>query len=154
MTSRRDLQSGAEGMLFMLAAHQSRADLLVGIGSCGNAMAMSGEMMLVQTAWLNAARFLTAGINTDAHLAVENIQRTGPGEHYMADDLTLELLRSDEFFSNELFDYGELHEGQPAMFERAHEQIEELTAGFECPHPEGVQEELRRFFRNESVLDG
>lgn len=149
MTVRSDLQSGAEGMLFMLGAQQSGADLLAGIGSCGNAMAMSAEMMLVQTAWLKAARFLTAGLDTDVHLAVENIRRTGPGGHYMTDDLTLELLRSDEFFDNELFDYSDLHEGQPSMLERAHQKAMEMTAGFECPHPGKVQDELRRFFRDE-----
>jgi len=149
MTTRYDLQSGAEGMLFMLAAQQSGADLLAGIGSCGNAMAMSGEMMLVHTAWLEAARFLTAGIDTDTHLSVENILRTGPGGHYMEDELTIDLLRSDEFFNSELFDYGDLHEGQSSMLERAHQKAEEMVAGFECPHPGDVQEELRRFFRDE-----
>ena len=149
MSARYDLQSGAEGMLFMLAAHESGADLLAGIGSCGNAMAMSGEMMLVQTAWLKAARFLTAGLDTDVHLAVENIRRTGPGGHYMADDLTMELLRSEEFFNNTLFDYGDLHEGQPSMLERAHRKAGEMTTGFECPHSGAVQEALRRFFRDE-----
>ena len=149
MSMRSDLQSGAEGMLFMLAAHQSGADLLAGIGSCGNAMAMSAEMMLVQTAWLKAARFLTAGIDTDIHLAVENILRVGPGGHYMTDDLTLDLLRSDEFFDSELFDYGYLQEGQSSMLERAHWKAEEMVAGFECPHPGEVQEELRSFFRDE-----
>lgn len=149
MSARYDLQSGAEGMLFMLAAHQSGANLLAGIGSCGNAMAMSGEMMQVQTDWLEAARFLTAGIDTDAHPAVENIQHVGPGGHYMEDDLTMELLRSDEFFDSELFDYGDLDEGQPSMIERAHQKAGEMAAGFECPHPGAVQEELRRFFRDE-----
>ncbi len=149
MSARYDLQSGAEGMLFMLAAHESGADLLAGIGSCGNAMAMSGEMMLVQTAWLEAARFLTAGLDTETHLAVENIICTGPEGHYMADDLTMELLRSDEFFSSDLFDYGDLHEGQSSMIERAHQKAGEMVAGFECPHSGAVQENLRRFFRDE-----
>jgi len=149
MTARCDLQSGAEGMLFMLAAHQSGADMLAGIGSCGNAVAMSGEMMLVHTAWLEAARFLTAGLDTGAHLAVESIQRAGPGGYYMEDGLTLELLRSDEFFSSELFDYGGLHEGQPSMLERAHRKVGEMVAGFESPHSGEVQEELRRFFQEE-----
>lgn len=149
MSLRSDLQSGAEGMLFMQAAHQSGADLLSGIGSCGNAMAMSAEMMLVQTAWLKAARFLDAGLDTDTHLAMENILRTGPGEHYMTDGMTMDLLHSDEFFNSELFDYGDLHEGQPSMLERAHQKAEEMVAGFQCPHSGEVQEELQRFFRDE-----
>jgi hypothetical protein len=38
MTYRYDPQCGAEGMLFMLAAHASGADMISGFGSCHNAM--------------------------------------------------------------------------------------------------------------------
>ena len=149
MPARYDLQSGAEGMLFMLAAHQSGADMLAGIGSCGNALVMSAEMMLIQTAWLDAARFISSGVGTEAPSAVESIHRTGPGGHFMGDDLTLENLRSEEFFDNQLFDHGEILEGQPSILERAHQQAADLTADFECPHSGEVQEGLHRFFRDE-----
>ncbi|MCD4696836.1 MAG: trimethylamine methyltransferase family protein, partial [Bacteroidales bacterium] len=96
-----------------------------------------------------AARFLEAGLDTDTHLAVENILRTGPGGHYMTDDMTMNLLRSDEFFNSDLFDYGDLHEGQPSMLGRAHQKAGEMVAGFESPHSGEVQEELRHFFRDE-----
>ena len=149
MPARYDLQTGAEGVLFMLAAWQSGADVLAGIGSCGNAVTMSGEMMLVHTAWLEAARFLDRGIDTGAHLGMESIQRAGPGGHFLEDDLTLELLRSDEFFQSDLFDYGGLREERPSLLERAHRRVEEMTAGFDSPHPGEVREELRRFFEEE-----
>ena len=123
--------------------------MLAGIGSCCNAMGMSGEMMVIHTAWLEAAKFLCDGMDTEAHLGLENIKRAGPGGHYMEDEMTLKLLRSDEFFFNELFDYGGCHEGQPSMLERAHRKVEEMTADFRSPVPEEVQEELRRFFHDE-----
>ena len=148
MTCRYDPQNGAEGILFMLSAYQSGADMLAGIGSCCNAVGMSGEMMVIHTAWLEAAKFLCAGIDIEAHLGLENIKRAGPGGHYMEDEMTLELLRSDEFFFNELFDYGSCREGQPSMLERAHRKVEEMTTDFRSPVPEEVQEELRRFFRD------
>ena len=55
MTYRYDQQNGAEGILFMLAAAASKANLLAGIGSTHNAIGMSAEMMLIHTAWLEAA---------------------------------------------------------------------------------------------------
>lgn len=145
-----DLQSGAEGMLFMLAAHLSGADVLAGIGSCGNAVAMSGEMMVVQTAWLEAAQFLGAGIESGAHLGLESIARRGPGGHYLEDELTLELMRADEFFASELFALGD----SPSLLERAHQRAEALVADFRSPVPDQTQEELRRFFFDERARLG
>jgi trimethylamine--corrinoid protein Co-methyltransferase len=147
MSWRCDLQAGAEGVLFMLAAQHSGAHLLSGIGSYCNAVGMSGEMMLVQTAWLKVARFLGAGLDTQTHLGLESIARVGPGGHFLADDLTLELLRSAEFFDDELFAC-EGPEAEP-MLARAHRRVEELAADFDSPLPGQVQEELRRFFREE-----
>ena len=149
MQRRYDLQSGAEGMLFMLAAYQAEPDVMAGIGSCCNAMGMSAEMMIVHMAWFEAARFLCAGLDTDTHLGVESIERVGVGGHYLQDDMTLELLRSNEFFNSDLFDYGLLQEGQPSMLERAHRKVEEMTRDFESPVPGDVQEGLRRFFHDQ-----
>lgn len=142
-----DLQSGAEGMLFMQATCQSGADMMSGIGSCGNAVAMSGEMMVVQTAWLEAARFLGADLDTETHLGLASIEARGPGVHYLEDDLTLEVMRGEEFFTNELFGYGE--EESAPLLERAHERAEALAAERPCPLPGKTQEALRRFFADE-----
>ncbi|MCX6992577.1 MAG: trimethylamine methyltransferase family protein [Kiritimatiellaeota bacterium] len=146
MTYRYDQQNGAEGMLFMLAALASRANILAGIGSCYNAVGMSAEMMIVQTAWLEAARHLARGITMDeGRLAVESIMRVGPGGNFLTEDLTIEQLRGNEFFANELFDYsaGKEHE---SMLERAHARAESLIAGFKSPLSEKTQEDLRRYF--------
>ncbi|MFZ5917371.1 MAG: trimethylamine methyltransferase family protein [Chloroflexota bacterium] len=147
MTYRYDQQNGAEGLLFMLAAYESQAGILAGIGSCYNANGMSAEMMLIHTAWLEAARFLGRGLETDGlDEALESIRRAGPGGHYLADDLTLKNLRSDEFFHSALFDHSGHYGPHPSLLERAHEQVEALVAGFESPLPGQVQEELRRTF--------
>jgi len=149
MTCRYDQQNGAEGMLFMLSSFASGANLLCGIGSCYNAVGMSAEMMLVQTAWLEAAKFLTKGINIDElHLGVENIKKAGPGGSFLTDDLTLNLLRGGEFFSNDLFDFsGDFGKG-PSLLEQAHQKTEDLISKFKSPLPERVQEEIRGYFRN------
>jgi trimethylamine--corrinoid protein Co-methyltransferase len=147
MTYRYDQQNGAEGMLFMLAAQRSGADLLAGIGSCYNAVGMSAEMMLIQTAWLEAARFLGRGIDT-GHLqaGIESITSAGPGGHFLDHELTLKLLRSGEFFAHDLFDLSGA-ETEPSLLERAHRKVELIIEGFQSPVPEKVQERLRRYFQ-------
>lgn len=151
MTYRYDQQNGAEGMLFMLAALGSGAHLLAGIGSTHNAVGMSAEMMLVHTAWLAAARYLQRGIRIDEErLGVESIERAGPGGNFLLDELTLRFLRSDEFFSHELFDHsGGSDPDAPSMLARAHERAERIAAEAHSPHSEAVQEKLRRYFADE-----
>ena len=148
MTHRFDLQSGAEGMLFMLAAVGSGADLLPGFGSTYNATGHSSEMMVIHEAYFEAAQFLTRGMRTDAeHLATDAIVGVGPDGHYMIDDLTMKYLRGGEFFSNKLFDLSGQSESRAGLLERAHERVQSLVEGFESPVPHDIQEELRRFFR-------
>lgn len=155
MTYRYDQQNGAEGVLFMLAAYQSKASILAGIGSCYNANGMSAEMMLIHTAWLESARFLSQGIDADLlDASVASIQRTGPGGHYLTDDLTLAQLRSGEFFAHPLFDHSGTCGPHPSLLERAHQQVEEMVAGFQSPVPEGIQEGLRRYFHDQYARSG
>jgi len=149
MSHRGDTQAGAEGMLFMLAAYASGADLLCGLGSCYNANGLSAEMMVIQEAWLDAARFLAQGLRTDpTRLGLDNLAAGGPGGEFLTDALTLEFCRGGEFFDNALFDYaGDAGAGR-SMLERAHERVEALLAGYACPVPHDIQEGLARHFHD------
>jgi len=150
MTWRYDVQTGAEGLLSMLAAHSSGASFLSGIGSTYNAVGMSGETMLIQAAWMQAVAHLRRGIETTGgRLGSESIRSAGPGGDFLMDDLTLEFMRGGEFFPHDLFDYsGSKLEGPP-LLEQAHARIEELVTGLESPLPGDVQEQIQRFFRDE-----
>ncbi|MEW6750047.1 MAG: trimethylamine methyltransferase family protein [Candidatus Latescibacterota bacterium] len=149
MASRYDLQSGAEGVLFMLAAWHSGAHLLAGIGSCGNAVTMSAEMMLVQTAWLRAARFLSGGLPGPTAGDLASLCRVGPGGHFLEDPLTLEELRAHGFFEDPLLDCVGGHLGHTPMLQRAQERAAELLAAHRSPLPGRLQEGIRAFFRQE-----
>ncbi|NJD04079.1 MAG: hypothetical protein FIA99_16120 [Ruminiclostridium sp.] len=149
MTYRYDQQNGAEGMLFMLAAQSTGSDFLCGIGSCHNANGMSAEMMLIQTAWLDAAKFLSKGISTDnLSMGIGSIANTGHGGNFLTDDLTIELLRSEEFFNSTLFDYTGGYENAPSILEKAHAMVEEMVENYQSPVPVNVREELGRYFRS------
>jgi len=147
LTHRYDPQAGAEGMLFMEAAHASGADLISGFGSCHNAVGMSAEMMVLQQAYLRAARHLARGIRTDGlRLATANLERVGPGGQFLDDDLTVELMRTDEFFQDDVFDLSGGHDAGKPMLARAHERVEQLVDGYQSRVPGDIQENLRRHF--------
>ena len=147
MTHRYDMQNGAEGMLFMLAAQASGSDILAGIGSCYNAVGMSAEMMVMQTEWLRAAEHVTRGMSFAAFgEATAGLLEAGPGGNYLMDDLTLGNLRTGEFFAEGLLDYsGYVEEGTP-LLAKAHERAEELVAGYEDGVGGDVREGLERWF--------
>jgi trimethylamine:corrinoid methyltransferase-like protein len=102
---------------------------------------------MIQTAWLEVAKFLGRGINTDAeHLGLESLKNVGPGGSFLADDLTLRFLRREEFFQSDLFDLTcESGEGEPLLV-RAHHKVEEWLAGYKSPVPEKTQEDIHRYF--------
>lgn len=149
LTYRYDQQSGAEGMLFMLAAHASGAHMLAGFGSCHNANGMSAEMMVIHEAYLKAAQFLARGIDTDdLHLAVGNIRSAGPGGHFLTDELTLKLLRAGEFWNHEVFDMSGGYGDSPSLLDRAHARADALIASHESRVPGSVREKLQRYFHD------
>lgn len=155
MTFRYDPQCGAEGFAFMMAALASGADILAGFGSCYTAMGMSAEMMLIQQAWLDAARYLGRGISTEPlDEAMAAIERVGPGGEFLTDESTLGGMRESEFFTSACFDHTPVGEAGPGpmsrgMLERAHEEAERLGAEQVSPLPGDVQEGIRRFFHDE-----
>lgn len=149
MSHRYDMQSGAESMLFMLTAQNPGANLLAGLGSCYNANGLSSEMIVIQSAWLDAAKYLSRGINMEyLEEGIESIKTQIQGGNFLIDDLTLKLLGSDEFFTSDLFDTSGGYELSPSILEKAHIKVEELTADYKSPVPEKIQEDLRRYFHD------
>lgn len=147
LSHRYDMQSGAESMLFMLMAQTTGADLLAGIGSCFNANGLSSEMIVIQSEWLRAAEYLSRGLRTDyLKEGLESIKKQGHGGNFLIDDLTLKLLRSEEFYSSSIFDMSGGYEKAPSILENAHRIVEKLTSDYISPVPEPIQEDLKRYF--------
>lgn len=149
LSHRYDMQSGAESMLFMLTAQNTGADMLSGLGSCYNANGLSSEMIVIQSEWLEAAKYLSAGIGLDyLNQGVESIKKQGHGGNFLIDDFTLKLLRSDNFFSSKIFDISGGYEQTSSILENAHRRVQELTEHYESPVPGNIQEGLRRYFHD------
>jgi trimethylamine--corrinoid protein Co-methyltransferase len=150
LSPRYDMQSGAESMLFMLLAQNTGGDLLAGLGSCYNANGLSSEMIVIHSAWLEAARYLSRGISFEYFEdGIESIKAQKQGGHFLMDDLTLKLIRSEEFFSSDLFDMTGGYEVSRSILEKAHKKVEEITADYTSPVPENIQEAFRRYFHDQ-----
>ena len=98
LTHRPDVQNGAESMLYLLAA-LSGQNVVGGLGSLHNANGMSAEQILMQCGLVDMAEYLSRGVDlSDYKLALDSVAAVGPGGNFLTDSLTIELLRSDEFF--------------------------------------------------------
>lgn len=148
MTWRPDVQNGAEGMAYLLASHLGGQNLMGGVGSMDNANGMSAEQILMQCGLIDMAEYLARGVDMSDHkLALDAIHRAGPGGNYLVDDLTLELMRSDEFFHGGCFDFsGGYEPGALSMVERAHEQAGNLVSDYRSRVPGPVQEAVKGYF--------
>jgi trimethylamine:corrinoid methyltransferase-like protein len=106
-------------------------------------------MMVIQQAYLRAARHLARGIRTDKPLlGTASLERVGPGGQFLDDELTVDLMRSDEFFRDDVFDLSGGHGAGKPLVERAHERVEEWVSGYQSRVPGAIQEGLRRHFKD------
>ncbi|KKL85883.1 hypothetical protein LCGC14_1950290, partial [marine sediment metagenome] len=104
LTHRADVQNGAESMMYLLAAVTGQ-NVIGGLGSLYNANGMSAEQIVMQCGIADMAEFVSRGVDTsDYKLALDSIDRVGPGGNFLTDSLTLEQLRGDEFFNSPYVD--------------------------------------------------
>jgi trimethylamine:corrinoid methyltransferase-like protein len=147
--SEYDMQSGAEGMMMAFSAALSGADILAGAGSCYNANGLSSEFLMIQYAYLDAARYLKRGIPLDMLSdSVDSMAEQGPGGNFLMDGLTLRLMRGSPFYSSPMFDTaGEA--GKPkSILLRAHEAVLAAEESFRSPVPNDVREMITRHFND------
>lgn len=148
LTWRTDPQNGAESMAYLLASVTGGQNIIGGLGSLHNANGMSAEQIVMQCAIADMAEYVARGVRLEGtRLGFDAIERTGPGGNYMTDDLTLELLRSDEFFTSPYLDLtGGYAPDAPGIHEKAHETVRSLVAEHQPRVPGNVVEAIRRFF--------
>lgn len=149
LTWRPDLQNGAESMLIMLSGLVAGQNFIGGLGSLHNANGMSAEQIIMHSALAEMAEFLARGIDASLpKLAADSIARSGPGGNFLTDDLTVELLRSGEFFRSDLVDLsGGYTSGAPAMLDIARTRVEQLVDQYRPTVPGNVQDAVRAYCR-------
>lgn len=142
-----DMQSGAESMIQMLSGVGSDADVINGVGSCYNANGLSSENIVIGMALKHASDFMLRGMRLDTmDDALESMDAQKDTGHFLMDDLTYELMRTDEFFSDPLFNYmGEFRDA-PSMLERAQAQVKKIAENYVCSVPADAQARIKAYF--------
>jgi trimethylamine--corrinoid protein Co-methyltransferase len=147
-----DAQAGYEKMAtFMLAAMGGCNYIHHAIGMVTNMNAASLEQAVVDDEIVGMVMRVLRGVEVSAPaLAVEAIERVGPGGHYLMDDHTLRFMRS-EFFYPKLADRQNRaaweESGKEDTRARAVARVEELLRGHPSPGlPPTVDAALRDKF--------
>ena len=144
--ARYDMQTGGESALFTTFAQLCNAPYLSGLGSCYNANGLSSEMIIIQNSFLNAIKFAQAGLDmNDIEASLASIHEIGPDGNFLMDDMTLERIRGNELFKDEMFDYS-CQTDAPSMLERAHTRVLEIERDFVSPVSGKIQDDLTRYF--------
>jgi len=140
-----DVQNGAERLLEALVA-LAPADLLMGLGSLGAGNAVSPEMIVMDHDLIETLDRVQAGVRVDNEtVAFESVRRVGPGGDFTADDLTLKLLRSGEYYFGGSFDRPSKPGEEIGWYHKAHERAEHIMATHEPAVPAGLRDDLRRY---------
>ncbi|MDP7161997.1 MAG: trimethylamine methyltransferase family protein, partial [Phycisphaerae bacterium] len=148
LTYRSDVQNGAEGALYLLASVVGGQNGVGGLGSLHNAVGMSAEQIVMQCGLADMVEYVARGIDMSDHkLGLSSIDRVGPGGNFLMDDLTLELLRSDEFFESPYLDLtGGYEDDRPGIHEIAHQKVDELVNNYKPTVGGKVQAAIKGFF--------
>lgn len=147
-----DVQNGAERMLQALVS-LAPADFLMGLGSLGAGNGVSAEMIVMDHDLVETLDRVRAGVRIDAEtVAFEAVERVGPGGDFTADDLTLKLLRSGEYYFGGSFDRPSKPGEEVGWLERAHRRVEQIVASHVPAVPPALRDDLERYVARWSVV--
>ena len=145
-----DMQAGAESMIQMMSAVGSGADVLAGVGSCYNANGLSAENIVIGMSLKRASDFMTRGIRLDQiDESFDSIEEQKDLGYFLMDDLTLEHMRSGEFFADNTLNMAGEFKEEPTMLERAQSIIRDVKAKYVSPVPADAQEQIQAYFAQE-----
>jgi trimethylamine--corrinoid protein Co-methyltransferase len=124
-----DEQCGAEKIMSSFASMASGADIIYGNGDLDNALVLSLEQLIIDLDLALAARRYVQGIVVDeARLALEAIQRVGPGGHYLEDPHTVQFMRSGERLAPQSYNrLGHRSAARPQL-EKAHALVAKILS--------------------------
>jgi trimethylamine--corrinoid protein Co-methyltransferase len=144
-----DIQSGAEKMLTWITRLLKGAVLGIAFGSLRTGSTVSLEQMVIDADLLRSAERVLQGLHVDEEtLALEAIERVGPGGDFLMDSHTLVWMRKEEHYRSRLVN----RDGArgPDMVARAHAEVERLLDSHHSTVPLSVVEEINRYVAERS----
>jgi trimethylamine--corrinoid protein Co-methyltransferase len=143
-----DQQAAIESALSIAVAGLSGANLIHDVGYLESGLDGSFDMLVMSNETISMVKRILRGVVVDAdHLALDVIDRVGPGGHYLADDHTLKYFRT-EFWMPELLDrtnYDTWKEnGSKPLGARVREKVLDLIENYQpAPMPAQVERKLK-----------
>ncbi|WP_407306963.1 trimethylamine methyltransferase family protein [Desulfosporosinus sp. SB140] len=148
-----DFQAGMESMLSMVSTVAAQTSVVLhSAGILDSFLTLSLEKLVLDEEIGGMARRFSQGltINQDT-LAVAEIRSRGPGGHFLDTNHTLNHFRQ-EFWNPRLCDrqpYAPKRDYQRLLLERSHKVWQDRIACYVRPAlPEGVEQELRHYYRH------
>ena len=143
-----DQQAAIEAAISIAVAALSGANLIHDVGYMESGLVGSYDMLVMSDEIISMAKRIMRGITVDEEsLALEVIDRVGPGGHYLEDEHTLKHYRT-EFWFPSLIDRRRWEDweagGRKTMAQRVREKVIDLIENYEPePIPEDVHAKLK-----------
>ena len=104
----------------------------------------------MQCGLIDMVEYLAKGVDMSEYkLGLDSIKNVGPGGNFLIEPMTMDLLKSDEFFESPFFDMsGGYHGDANGMYEIAHHKANELVTNYRPTVPPKIQSAIKSFFRD------
>jgi trimethylamine--corrinoid protein Co-methyltransferase len=142
-----DEQAAIENAISVVMSAQSGANLIHDVGYIEHGNTASLENLVVCDDLVGYARMITKGIEVNQEtLALDVIDRVGPGGNYLMDDHTLKHFKTEtwypELFERKIYENW-VKEGQKTLTQRANERVIDILENYEPePLPKDVQKKI------------
>ncbi len=143
-----DEQALIEGAISILMTAQSGANLNHDVGYIEHGNCASLEYLTICDDLIGMARKIVNGIEvTEDTLALDVIDRVGPGGHFLAEEHTMKYFKKEtwypQFFVRQVYEKWEA-DGSKTLFQKANEKVIDILENYEPdPLPKKVQQKIK-----------
>jgi trimethylamine--corrinoid protein Co-methyltransferase len=147
-----DVQAGFERAMTLTTSILTGADIITGFGGLNSASTMSPELLVIDNEIVDAIFRVARGFEVnDDTLAVEVIDKVGPGGHFLGQRHTIEYFKKETWIP-EISDRRDFiswqQAGSRSLDEVAKEKVREILATHKpAPLPEDVEKEIGRILK-------
>jgi trimethylamine--corrinoid protein Co-methyltransferase len=144
-----DQQAAIEAAISIAFAALSGANLIHDVGYLESGLSGSYDMLVMSNEIISLVKRILRGVVVDAeHLALDVIDRVGPGGHYLMDDHTLKYFRTEFWMPEPLdrtnWDVWQTNGAKP-LNARVHEKVLDLIEHYQpAPIPDKIEHMLER----------
>jgi trimethylamine--corrinoid protein Co-methyltransferase len=154
-----DEQAAIEAAISVAFAGLSGANLIHDVGYLESGLIGSYDMLVMSDEIISMVKHVLKGIQVDQeHLALDVIDRVGPGGHFLADDHTYKHFRTGFWFPS-LLDRHNWEDWQAAgartLGDRVREKVIDIIENYEpTPIPDDVESTLKSMLSEADVAYG